>query len=102
MPYISTELREQVDLQISRLIAAIETTDDIVRAGVLNYTITRLLQTIVSNERPSYADVNTAIGVLQCASAELYRRIAVPYENQKMFENGDVDTFDPSQLGTHK
>lgn len=38
----------------------------------------------------SYADINEAIGALECAKLELYRRIAVPYENRKLAENGDV------------
>jgi hypothetical protein len=29
-------------------------------------------------------------GVIRCAQAELYRRVAVPYEDAKIVENGDV------------
>lgn len=30
------------------------------------------------------------VGALECAKLELYRRIAIPYEEQKIQENGDV------------
>ena len=30
------------------------------------------------------------IGVLECAKLELYRRVAAPYEDDKIDENGDV------------
>jgi len=34
--------------------------------------------------------VATVTGVLECAKLELYRRIAAPYEDTKIEENGDV------------
>lgn len=37
-----------------------------------------------------YDSLNAVIGVLECAKQEFYRRAAVPYENQKITENGDV------------
>jgi hypothetical protein len=37
-----------------------------------------------------YANINEAIGVLECAKLELYRRIAAPYEDHKISETGDV------------
>ena len=40
--------------------------------------------------RVEYARINELIGVLECAKLELYRRIAVPYEDTKIAENGDV------------
>lgn len=60
-----------------------------VKAGPLNYLITRLvLRWIGSN--PSYERLNGAIGVLECAKQELYRRVVAPYEDAKREENGDV------------
>jgi len=32
------------------------------------------------------------VGVLECAKLELYRRIAAPYEDEKIVETGDVYT----------
>jgi hypothetical protein len=58
--------------------------------GQLNYVITSLCDEYIGNEGLSYASINEVIGVLECAKLELYRRIAVPYENAKLEENGDV------------
>lgn len=38
----------------------------------------------------SYQTINACIGALECAKLELYRRIAAPYENQKIVDNSDV------------
>jgi hypothetical protein len=40
--------------------------------------------------RLRYAHLNEAIGVLECAKLELYRRVAAPYEDEKITESGDV------------
>jgi hypothetical protein len=37
-----------------------------------------------------YARLNEVIGAIDCAKLELYRRIAAPYEDKKITENGDV------------
>ena len=42
--------------------------------------------------RTRYAHLNEAIGVLECAKLELYRRVAAPYEDEKIAESGDVYT----------
>ena len=56
--------------------------------GNLNYSITRLLRKCYSN---SYREINDAIGMLECVKLEHYRTQAGPYEDQKKFENGDVE-----------
>jgi hypothetical protein len=38
----------------------------------------------------SYQNINELIGVLECAKLELYRRVASPYEDEKIQSNGDV------------
>ena len=58
-------------------------------AGELNYVYTRLLDRVLGN-RPSYEDINTVVGVLECCLQEVYRRVAGPYEDRKIGENGDV------------
>ena len=35
-------------------------------------------------------ELNAAIGVLECAKLELYRRVVAMYEDGKIKENGDV------------
>lgn len=58
-------------------------------AGELNYVFSRLIDRVLNN-RPSYEDINTVIGVLECCKEEVYRRVASPYEDRKIGENGDV------------
>lgn len=59
-------------------------------AGELNYVISRQINQYIQSEGLSYSTINECIGVLECAKLELYRRIAIPYENQKILDNGDV------------
>jgi hypothetical protein len=61
-------------------------------AGELNFQITKLLDRYLLKSGLSYTNINAAIGVLECAKLELYRRVAEPYEDQKAAENGDVYT----------
>ena len=52
--------------------------------------ITNIVDKYLQNRGLRYAHINEAVGALECAKLELYRRIAVPYEDQKMKESGDV------------
>lgn len=58
-------------------------------AGELNYLITKTCDNFIGSEL-SYSKINEVIGVLECAKLEMYRRLAAPYEDKKMSENGDV------------
>jgi hypothetical protein len=58
--------------------------------GELNFVITTLIQQYLVKKGLNYSNINTCIGVLECAKLELYRRIASPYEDTKIKENGDV------------
>jgi hypothetical protein len=81
MPYISKERRAVLD---ARIVAPLE-------PGDLNYVITRIVQQfLAANGGPNYARFNAAIGALECAKLELYRRQIAPYETLKALENGDV------------
>jgi hypothetical protein len=60
-------------------------------AGELNYCITRLCDDYLQHQL-SYERINAAVGALECAKMELYRRVAVAYENAKITANGDVYT----------
>jgi len=62
--------------------------------GELNYAITRLINEYISAlGGANYTLLNEVVGVLECAKLELYRRIAVPYEEVKLSANGDVYTI---------
>jgi hypothetical protein len=59
-------------------------------AGELNYLVTKLCDSFLIKTGLSYKNINQAIGALECAKLELYRRVASPYEDKKSRENGDV------------
>lgn len=59
-------------------------------AGELNYAITFLISNYFHRMGGCYQQINDVIGALDGAKAEFYRRIAVPYEDEKIKENGDV------------
>jgi len=60
-------------------------------AGELNYAITRLVDRyLVDRGGLRYAHLNEVVGALECAKLELYRRLAVPYEDEKIRDAGDV------------
>jgi hypothetical protein len=60
-------------------------------AGELNFAITALIDNYLRQQGGvRYLHLNEVVGVLECAKLELYRRIAAPYEDRKISENGDV------------
>lgn len=90
MPYINESKRNHIDPHITTLLrAAKEFEGD---PGVANYIITTFVLEYfrLHPYSRSYSLINTAIGVLACVTQELYRRVAIPYENQKKVQNGDV------------
>jgi uncharacterized protein DUF6899 len=82
MPYIKPEDRRALNGPIAELRSMLSVRP----RGDLNYTITRLVTPI----RPTYADAEAALGVLEAVKLELYRRFIAPYEDKKRDENGDV------------
>jgi hypothetical protein len=87
MPYIKKERRE-----------AISSGDAPRDAGELNFALTNVVDRYLQDKGGlRYAHVNEAVGALECAKLELYRRVAAPYEEQKMKESGDVYHHHTSQ-----
>jgi hypothetical protein len=82
MPYVPKEDRERL-LRKPTLCKT---------PGELNFVITTIVQAFLFRDtaKPNYARYNEAIGALECAKLELYRRQIVPYEDEKCTENGDV------------
>ena len=81
MPYIKFGERHALALDLP----------DGLSSGQLNFILTDIVNQWVG-PMPDYARLNEAIGVLECAKLEAYRRIAAPYEDKKCAENGDVYT----------
>ena len=59
-------------------------------AGELNFELTMCIRRYLEEHGKSYAIMNDIIGALSCCSSEFYRRIVVPYEEEKIKSNGDV------------
>ena len=58
--------------------------------GDLNFVVSTLMDRYLMLHGVTYENINALIGVLEWAKLELYRRIATPYIERKMHENGDV------------
>ena len=82
MPYIEPTRRTEILFEGSRPVTS----------GELNYLITCLVDEYIAQHGKKYTIINEAIGILECAKLELYRRIASPYEDSKIEQNGDVYT----------
>jgi hypothetical protein len=85
MPYIAQKRRDDMDMG--------ELTPQ--TPGDLNYAITKAINDYLQDRTLykgdySYVDLNDIIGALEGAKLEFYRRVVVPYEEQKRFDNGDV------------
>jgi len=79
MPYI--QQRQRTELAEGREMA---------NSGELNYTLTLVLNKYMNSKGVSYNTINDILGALEGCKLEFYRRIAEPYENNKLSVNGDV------------
>lgn len=59
-------------------------------AGDLNYVFTVIVQAYLKSKGGRYQQINDIIGALEGCKLEFYRRIAAPYEDLKIQQNGDV------------
>lgn len=58
--------------------------------GELNYILTIVCRNYLDAKLLSYQTINDIVGALEGAKLEFYRRVAAPYEDTKIKENGDV------------
>ena len=79
MPYIKQENRNPIESR----------TTSPKTGGDLNFLFTTIIRDYYKKV-PSYQSINDILGALEGAKLEFYRRIAVPYEDTKIKENGDV------------
>ena len=84
MPYIKQERRD----------ALRKNGHDMDGPGELNFLMTRLALLYIEQrggiEALSYQQINDILGAFEGAKLEFYRRVAVPYEQSKIRQNGDV------------
>jgi hypothetical protein len=87
MPYIKMEDRPKYEKPLEELIGILKSRPVENIDGELNYIITRILK---ESYPLRYFNLNRAVGVLECCKLEFYRRVAAPYEDTKIEQNGDV------------
>ena len=88
MPYIEDKDKDEMTDAINDLKMYIESKGD------LNYAICQLVgNLILDSDKISYTQMSEWIDAVHDAEAELRRRLLNPYEDIKIFENGDVPSF---------
>lgn len=58
--------------------------------GDLNFILTCICLSYISNRKKCYSTYNEVMGVLESMKQEIYRRSIAPYEDTKIKENGDL------------
>lgn len=91
MPYLTRDQRVVLDSQLNEVEFPLpmQYPPSAWSAGALNYIITRIVLLFLG-KAAHYERFNAAIGVLESAKLELYRRMVAPYEDTKKERNGDV------------
>jgi len=87
MPYINQEDRPQYEELIQEITDLLKEKPVESVDGHLNYIVTRIIKEVYPLR---YYHINRAMGVLECVKQEFYRRVAAPYEDTKIEQNGDV------------
>lgn len=88
MPYIKDKDKHEMADSIDDLKMFIESKGD------LNYAICELVgRLILDSDKISYTTMSEWIDAVHDAETELRRRLLNPYEDIKIFENGDVPSF---------
>lgn len=79
MPYVKQNIRKLLEAGVPPS-----------NAGELNYTVTKTVLRYYQEIEGGYQAINDVLGALEGAKLEFYRRVAAPYEDTKIKENGDV------------
>lgn len=101
MPYIQEKRRDVLDNHINNSAEIIKSNigkefnkenisqEELLEiCGDINYFVSRLINQISGDI--SYGKICIITGVLENIKQEFYRRIAEPYEDKKIIENGDL------------
>lgn len=101
MPYIKEDIRKELDICIEKMINCLGTpkslngnmtNEDFVSIlGDINYVFSRIISSLMG--QVSYSKIAMITGVLENIKQEYYRRVAVPYEELKIKENGDIKEY---------
>lgn len=87
MPYIKKSKRDNLYPHVENLISALK--QNAFNEGEVNYVISRIVKAAFDSN-PCYSEINKLMGAMESAKLEFYRRMAVPYEEEKIKENGDI------------
>lgn len=98
MPYISESDREDLDNAINQLSTAIKNVTNLdnlndfsLYLGRINYCFSRVITNVMG--KVSYNKIAMVTGVLENVKQEFYRRVASPYEDKKIIQNGDIREY---------
>ena len=99
MPYIDEEERLELDTQIDNMILAIRDNKTNLNnphdfsnyLGRINYCFSRIVYGVMRDV--SYRNIAMVTGVLENIKQEYYRRVAEPYEDIKIRQNGDIKEY---------
>lgn len=86
MPYIRKEDR----VRFEKTFRALHEAGRLNSPGELNYIFTVIINHYLLGKGANYQAINDALGALEGCKLELYRKVAVPYEEEKIKENGEV------------
>ena len=87
LPYIKAGNRKKYEKVLERLVKILKMVPPEEIDGELNFVVTKILKEIYPLR---YFHINKAVGALECIKLEYYRRVAAPYEDEKIEEAGDV------------
>ena len=99
MPYIDEQERVELDNQIDNMILAIRNNKTNLNnphdfsnyLGRINYCFSRIIYGVMRDV--SYRNIAMVTGVLENIKQEYYRRVAEPYEDIKIRQNGDIKEY---------
>lgn len=84
-PYIELKARPSLDTHLEHLLEFLDVAQ--LSPGEKNYVLTRIAIAMTGTR---YADHEAVLGRLVAVTLEWWRRVMVPYEDQKVIANGDV------------
>lgn len=91
MPYIKDEDRRRLDPAVAAAAESLKGKEFSETLGDINYFFSKVLSEVMGGV--SYSKIAMATGVLENIKQEFYRRVASPYEDIKIRENGDLPEY---------
>ena len=96
MPYIKEDRRDRLNFCIEEITHCLDggryntgSMEEIL--GDINYSFSRILASLMGE--PTYNNIAMITGVLENIKQEYYRRVASPYEDKKIVQNGDIKEY---------